>query len=266
MIKGEHMRLSFSNIAWSNEQDEGMYKLLQQEGFEGLEIAPTRIFPQKPYDHNYEAYLFAKLLWDRYNLRISSMQSIWYGREEKIFGTDEERRTLIDYTKEAIDFAVSMDCHNLVFGCPQNRKIPEGADALSAYPFFVEIADYAQKQGTVIALEANPTIYGTNFINQTNEAFDYANRVSGLMVNVDLGTIIENSEDLQVIKENIHLVNHIHISEPYLASIQTRKLHNDLAAILKEKNYSRYVSVEMKKPDNIATIMQTAQYIREVFS
>lgn len=41
------MKLSISNIAWSAEHDAAMYKFLQQEGFSGLEIAPTRIFPIK---------------------------------------------------------------------------------------------------------------------------------------------------------------------------------------------------------------------------
>lgn len=54
-----------------------------------------------------------------------SMQSIWYGRTEKLFGTEEERNLLLDYTKSAVDFAAAIGCKNLVFGCPKNRCIPE---------------------------------------------------------------------------------------------------------------------------------------------
>ena len=44
------MKLSISNIAWSADQDEKVYGMMQQLGFTGLEIAPTRIFPEKPYE------------------------------------------------------------------------------------------------------------------------------------------------------------------------------------------------------------------------
>lgn len=44
------MDLSISNISWSAEQDSQVYELMQKHGFSGLEIAPTRIFPENPYD------------------------------------------------------------------------------------------------------------------------------------------------------------------------------------------------------------------------
>ena len=44
------MKYSISNIAWSKEYDNEMYAFLKQQGIEGLEIAPTRIF-DKPYDN-----------------------------------------------------------------------------------------------------------------------------------------------------------------------------------------------------------------------
>ena len=40
------MKLALSNIAWTVEQDECMHGLMKRIGYEGLEIAPTRIFPQ----------------------------------------------------------------------------------------------------------------------------------------------------------------------------------------------------------------------------
>ena len=38
------------------------------------------------------------------------MQSIWFGRQERLFGSEEEREILIDYTKKAVDFAVAIQC------------------------------------------------------------------------------------------------------------------------------------------------------------
>ncbi len=260
------MKLSFSNIAWSPEQDEIMYQFLQDQKFAGLEIAPTRIFPDKPYDRLNEAGHFAGMLRQKYELSVPSIQSIWYGRNENIFGSDNEYGRLIEYTKKAVDFAAALHCGNLVFGCPKNRNKPNGADLGNAYRFFTETADYAILRGTTIALEPNPPIYGTNFINRTEDAFHLANDIKGLSVNVDFGAVIANSESLQIIADHIKLVNHVHISEPNLAPIKKNRLHRELCAILKHNAYDKYVSVEMKNPGDIETVMRAAEYTKEVFS
>ena len=64
------MKLSISNIAWSTEHDNTMYQFLKDNGFDGLEIAPTRIFPEKPYEHLSEARDWAQLLKDQYGMVI----------------------------------------------------------------------------------------------------------------------------------------------------------------------------------------------------
>lgn len=120
------MNLSISNIGWMEDQDNLIYKMMNQYGFSGLEIAPTRIFPEAPYDKLEEARNWADKLKKLYGFSVPSMQSIWYGRREGIFGTEEEFQTLIAYTKKAVDFAMAIGCGNLVFGCPKNRNIPEG--------------------------------------------------------------------------------------------------------------------------------------------
>ncbi|MDR0999868.1 MAG: sugar phosphate isomerase/epimerase [Clostridiales bacterium] len=263
------MKLSFSNIAWSSEQDEEMYSFLQSRGFVGLEIAPTRIFPDSPYERLDEARTFAIMLREHYGLTVASMQSIWYGRNESIFGTDEGRIVLADYTRKAVDFAVAVGWGNLVFGCPKNRNIPDGFDRAKAHDiaheFLAEIGGYACANGIMIALEPNPPIYGTNFINRTAEAFELARGIDGIMVNIDCGTIIENSEDIQIITNNIELVNHIHISEPNLVMLEKRALHRKMAKLLIDCDYDKYVSVEMKDLGDVRLVKQAAEYVAGVF-
>ena len=81
------MKLSISNIAWIGEQDETVYDWMQNLGFSGLEIAPTRIFPERPYEHLEEAAEWAKKLKEERGFTVPSMQSIWFGRTERVFGT-----------------------------------------------------------------------------------------------------------------------------------------------------------------------------------
>ena len=256
------MNLSISNIAWAKEDDEKMYAFLQAEGYKGLEIAPTRLFPVKPYDCLREVKNFSKNLHAKYGLTICSMQSIWFGFDHNIFSNEADRDFLVAYTKKAIGFASVIGCKNIVFGCPKNRIIPSDDYLPVAYAFFKKIGDIAEKNNTVIAVEANPPIYNTNFINTTQQAFDLCREVNckGLRVNIDLGTCIYNGESFDLIKSNIDLVNHIHISEPYLRPIEKRKIHTDLSKL----DYHNYLSIEMAYVKNIETVKDAIKYIRDV--
>lgn len=262
------MNLAVSNIAWDSTSDLAMYDYLRKAGYQGVEIAPTRIFPHAPYNQLTEASEFSGVLKDSYNLVICSMQSIWYGKQEKLFASEAERKILLDYTKKAIDFARVTGCKNLVFGCPKNRVIQDETQYSIAIDFFNELGNYAYANNTVLAIEPNPQIYNTNFINTTEEAFALCRELNntGIAVNVDFGTIIENSETLEAIEENIKIVNHIHISEPNLVKLEKRALHRDLAKILKHYKYEKFVSIEMKKYENIAVLKEAIDYIREVYS
>ena len=140
-------KLSISNIGWAAENDAVVYEWMKKYGFSGLEIAPTRIFPEAPYDRNGAAKVWSENLKNEYGFQISSMQSIWFGKQEKLFGTPEERKILLDYTKKAIDFSAAIGCKNLVFGCPRNRYLPEGMNDDIAVSFFRELGNYAIEHG-----------------------------------------------------------------------------------------------------------------------
>ncbi|MBQ8995509.1 MAG: sugar phosphate isomerase/epimerase [Oscillospiraceae bacterium] len=257
------MRLSISNIAWSAEFDSIVYPKMMEYGFSGLEIAPTRIYPELPYDHTHEFKQYCQDLNEHLGLRISSMQSILNVRNENLFEVDGAGK-LLDYLEKAFSFGESAGGCNLVFGCPKNRIMPVDKDLEDAYNFFETASVMALEHNCVLALEANPPIYGTNFINTTSEAFDFARNIPGLKVNLDFGTILDRGEDLSRMKDNLYLVNHVHISEPGLVPVQRRKEHEELASLLKDVDYDGYVSIEMKRTD-LETIDNTMDYIRRVF-
>lgn len=255
------MKLAFSNLAWDIQYDEIILQYLSKKGFTGLEIAPTKLFGATPYSCVADGIAYAKRIYECYGLRICSMQSIWYGQQGNIF-IEPQRKDLQEYTYRAIDFAAAIGCGNLVFGNPKarNRIVPD--QDLQVKAFFEDISAYACSQGTCVALEANPVIYGTNFVNTTQEALDYCDSCSGnLKVNLDLGTIIYNDESLSVLDGQMEKVNHIHISEPYLARIERRSLHSQLRNL----DYNRFISVEMGAMEKLSDVTDMIDYIAEVF-
>jgi sugar phosphate isomerase/epimerase len=259
------MKLSISNIAWDKADDFAMYSFLQKEGIDGIEIAPSRLF-ENPYENLEQAQLYATMLGNRFNLGISSMQSIWYGQSGNIFNK-EEAKALSDYTKKAMDFANAMGIKNLVFGCPKNRSIPDGAKEDDVLEFFHDLGEYAKSRGTVLALEANPVIYNTNFMNTTTEAAEFCKKVGseGVKLNVDFGTILYNKENPHVIKTYKNFVNHIHLSVPHLEYVEKIKEHGTLKKVLGKIDYDGYLSIEMKNQNDISKVQKAVLYLKENF-
>ena len=257
------IKLSISNIAWTSENDQLVYQHMQDAGFRGLEIAPTRWFPDKPYERIIEAKEYANNLKSNYNLSVCSIQSIWYGHSEKIFGYEEERAVLLDYTKKAIDFAKAVGAGNIVLGCPKNRCVTENDDVEIAVEFFRTLGNYAAEHGVVLAMEANPVIYGTNFLNKTQEAIEFINRVGskGFKLNLDFGTIVYNEESVDELADQIALINHVHISEPNLKLIEYREEHRVLMKMLRDTEYDRFISIEMGKREDIEDVYRTIDYL-----
>lgn len=262
------LKYSVSNIAWENQDDEKMYEFLKQNRVQGIEIAPTRIIPDNPYNNLDEAKRFSDYLLEHYGLAISSIQSIWYGISEKMFGTDSNRERLLSYTQKAIQFAANLGARNIVFGCPKNRCTTDNSDYDEAVTFFRTLGDYAKDCGVTVGMEANPIIYGTNFINTTEEAINLIKKVNsqGFRLNLDIGTVIYNQENIDWINECGDFINHVHISEPYLKKIIERDLHKKLIALLIENHFDGYVSIEMGNLNSIQDVQETIRYVMSIES
>ena len=260
------LKMCISNIAWNEAYDEKVYKYLSEKGVRYIEIAPTKLVGQEPYNKLEIAQKKVKELRKKYDIEIASMQSIWYGKTENIFANEKNYHNLLEYTKEAIDFANFIGCSNLVFGCPKNRNISNyEEDYPKAVKFFRELGNYAKNKKVIIAIEPNPTIYNTNFINTTKEAISFVKDINtpSIKINYDLGTVIENKESLKVLEDNIDFINHIHISEPNLVLIQKRNIHKELVKILKNKGYTKVVSIEMKE-QSFNEVKKVINYVNEL--
>ena len=116
-------------------------------------------------------------------------------------------------------------------------------------------------------MEANPPIYNTNYINDTLSALELVRRVDsqGFRLNLDVGTMIQNGEKADELVGNVKLINHVHISEPGLKTIENRELHRELCRILKEEGYDGFISIEMGKKEDISFIEDVMKYVQEIF-
>lgn len=89
------MKLAVSNIAWKEQHDEAVYTLMRHYGFTGLEIAPTRFFPEVPYSHLIPMQKLAARLRE-HGFTLPSMQSLLAGHPElRLFEGTENRRNCL---------------------------------------------------------------------------------------------------------------------------------------------------------------------------
>ncbi|WGK69813.1 sugar phosphate isomerase/epimerase [Candidatus Haliotispira prima] len=267
------MKLSISNIAWEQHQDKIIYNLIKSYGFEGIELAPTRLFkdPLKVLDKEIEEYL---RYINFYNLSLPAMQALLFGRPElKVF--DDSREYTLGYLKNLIDLGVKLGVKVLVFGSPKNRFIGD-MDRKRAYEiaidFFYELGEYAYARNRYFCIEPNAKEYGCDFITNTDEAVELIKDVDskGFMLHIDSAVLTMNKENIEdSLTKASRYMKHFHISEPFLKLITDAKTdHHMCCKILKNLNYNQWVSVEMKNnllESNIKAIEDVVRYVSKIY-
>jgi len=220
MKEGLFMKLSISNIAWDSMNDSQIYQLMRKYKFNGLEIAPTKIFSENPYEKLEEAKNWNKKLKKKYGFEICSMQAIWYGKQERLFGSSEEREQLENYTKKAIDFAKIIECKNLVFGSPKNRSLKKNENLDSESKFFKSIGEYAFENNTE---NINELIGNVRYINHVHISEPYLRIIEKREIHKKLKQILldekyNNFISIEMVKvENIEKIEEVmkYVSEVF---------------------------------------------------
>jgi sugar phosphate isomerase/epimerase len=101
-------------------------------------------------------------------------------------------------------------------------------------------------------------------LTNTEETLDFVKQVNhkNIKIHLDLGTIIYNKENIDIISAAYGYFTHFHVSEPGLDIIQERELHKDIKESL--NLYSGFISIEMKTTP-IENIEKSLKYIASVF-
>jgi sugar phosphate isomerase/epimerase len=194
------------------------------------------------------------------------MQSIWYERDELIFGSNIERTILLKYTREAFAFASAIGCPHVVFGNPKNRHGNAGPRSQIALEFFGQISEIADEFGLSVGIEPIPRIYQNTFLTTFLEVKNLVELLGSAKVglNYDIGALIVNNEKTAISSDYLALATHYHISEPNLAPIIEHEEHKDLLRILQKSDSKKCISIEMLEID-IETFKKILLYTRCTF-
>jgi sugar phosphate isomerase/epimerase len=263
------MKLAASNIAWAREHDGVVGDLLREVGFEGVEIAPTAVWP-KPLEVSDEELRRYRATWEERGLRIVAMQALLFGRMDlTLFGDAAKRRETFDYLAGMIRLGGKLGAGALVFGSPKNRLVgalsPAQIDDI-ALPFFHGLGQLAVEHGTALCIEPNPTVYGCDWVTTSQQGRELVRKVNspGFCLHLDAGGMTLSQEPVDAtLEETMKTARHFHVSEAQLAPIGTGTVaHDQFAAALRRAGYARWVSVEMRTPSGPEPVQQLRDALR----
>jgi D-psicose/D-tagatose/L-ribulose 3-epimerase len=248
------MKLAFSNIAWSAEEDAAAPALLRGLGVQGVEVAPTRLWPDWAGATPEAASAFAETMHSA-GLATPSFQSLLFGRPDlQVFGSPQQQADLIDHLARVARVAAAMQARVLVFGSPKNRDRGEldPAQAMDmAVEFFRRAGQVCADAGVKLGIEANPAVYGCNFVTRWAEAEELVRRCShpGIGLHLDTAcTLLAGDDPVAAVPQVADILVHVHASEPELGPFANPRCdHAGVGAALRAAAYGGWCSVEMRR-------------------
>jgi D-psicose/D-tagatose/L-ribulose 3-epimerase len=245
------IRPAISAIAWPAERESEMLTFVRRMGFEGLEVAPVRLFgPLR------EVSAVRLTEWRRrtegLGLTIPAMQGVLFGlRRLHLFRSAEEREALAAALGDVARVAAALGAGASVFGAPGLRD-PGELDARDAWDIAVNflhgVAARFEAEGTALCFEPVAPALGGRFIINTVEAAALVAAVArpGIRLQIDTGNLLAFRNGASPIAAAIHLAGHLHISEPGLAPLgSVGSDHATLARGLRAAGWNGWASVEM---------------------
>ena len=245
-------RVSVSQIAWRIEDEAEVLKLLHRLKVGNIEVAPGLLF-ENPASASADDIERGKNLWSERGFSLCAMQGLMFGRGDlQLFG--ENKEGFIEYLSNITRLAGGLGVGPMVFGCPKNRSIPEDHSRVECLDMFRQLGEVAEQNKTYFCIEPNAREYGTNFINNVDEAIDLVMDVGHphFKMILDTSTIILNGDNiLDAIERASQHFAHFHISAPMLMPISELQIdHERIAQQLNDIGYDGLVSVEMAANKN----------------
>ena len=268
------MKLAVSNIAWPAAMNEDALAIVKRAGVSGIEIAPTRLWPEWQGASRSAAETAGNDCLS-YGLPVVAMRAILFGKpEHKLLGSDADRDNLGKHLELCADLASGMGARSLVLGAPKNRDLNgrSPADAFTiAREFFTELAPYYSRQGVWLCLEANPPQYGCQFITNSSDAGKLVRSVRspGFGLHLDTACMHLAGEDLtEAVLKNFEVLRHFHVSEPFLDAFDHPVINHALVAqTLRGLHYDGWVSLEMREaPDPLQGLRRASEFLVDTYN
>ena len=241
------MNIGLSQLAFDTQDSADLYKQLKNLNFKYIEGVLTKI---APWDSLSQTGLkqFKSELNDN-TLECYSIQSIFYNQPVTTLCDIK----VIYHFCNLIEYCKMLGVKIMVLGSPNLRKVePEYIKKLGS--IFSNLDELLEGTGIKVVLEPNSPVYKGEYFFSCSEikCFIKANNLQNIKTMVDTHNLLGAGFDpLKEFERNIEVIEHIHISENDLAPITSIEFHTEFANALRNNCYSKGVTYEVKKADNI---------------
>lgn len=250
------MKTSVSNIAWGGSRDPEIVRLLRDLGVDGVELAPTLVWPSAPQASRAEVQAEA-LAWRAAGLQIAAIQSLLFGHPELQLFDARTSHDLLRHLSAMIELAGALGATVAVFGSPKNRvrgllSLPDAHER--AAEFFVSLLPVLEREGVILALEPNAPQYGADYLVEYADCVSLAEIVDSPWVapQIDTGCLTMVGADI-IGDIGLRVPAHFHMSAPELAAPPAGVDHAAIAQKLRATGYPGWVTLEMRQlPDSDA--------------
>ncbi|MGH6934020.1 MAG: sugar phosphate isomerase/epimerase family protein [Dongiaceae bacterium] len=267
------MRLAVSNIAWDRGEDTAVLATLKQRGVAGIEIAPTRLWP----DWQGATEVAARAL--RFRLAaqgfaVPALQAILFGKTKlALFGDAAITAEFIDHIRHVADLAAELGAHAMVFGAPKARrrgKLDMATALKRAVETFIQIGSHCVQRGVALCIEPNPPSYDCDFVINSAEGLELVKQVNspGVRLHLDSAAMKLAGEDPgAAIAAAKPWLAHFHVSEPNLAPIVPATIdHAANADHLEKAGYKDWVSIEMRRTGRpVESVVAAVEHVQRCY-
>lgn len=267
------MKLSISNIAWSEHDNMEVFSYLRKNGFTGIEVAPTKICSEWKDITIKKTKSYKRFLADE-GFSIPAIQAILFNKQELEIFNPRKLDALRDHFKQVADIAYNLGAKTIVFGAPKNRRrhhlsIDEALN--QGQEVFYELSEICKERECIIGIENNPIEYNCDFLSNIADIVQFTDKLNheSCKLHLDSAGVFMNSKivDGEVIIESInHDIAHYHISEPMLEPITGGLVpHKRYIDAVTRQGYNKWLSVEMKTPKNIELLKKSIVEVKNLF-
>lgn len=265
------MKLSVSNIAWGQNDIEGFLRFLVQQECNGLELSASTVW-QEPVDVPRSTLGQFKKTVKAYNLEIPSAHSLTYTRPDlSFFESEQSRMNLVDYVRKLGEMADVLEIPVMVFGSAKSRQIGNrNRDECMKLVIdtFSEMAKNIEPLGVTILIEPLSKME-TDCINNADEAMEIIRAVNhkNLALHLDLKSSFAEQEDLEsVCSRHLSYIKHCHVSDPAMKPPSKEfSGHYDAAKAIKKSGYDKYISLEIKKVDDLDLLRESLTFVKDLY-
>lgn len=263
------MKTSISNLGWNHENTSELIPKLKAVGIQGIEIAPTLIWPDFGNIQLSEVSEFAHKIKEE-GISVSGIQSLSFGRPELQVFDKSTWPKFREHLKKMFEVGGQLGAGIAVFGSPKNRvkgELNELEANHMALDFFASLIPNLIENNIRLTLEPNARAYGADFLTNYKQVVYLSKEIGSAWIvpQIDTGCMWMSEDEVEE-SFSFHRPGHIHLSLPNLAAFPEDIDFKPFLHRVLQSDYSSWVVIEMlnKGNDEIKTVLSAAAALQNL--